>query len=48
MVVEVKREPPIVSEEEIKEHISNVSSMKNNVDAIASQIAMIPALEMTI
>ena len=44
----MSREPPLVSEEEIKDHIINVSSMKNNVDAIASQIAMIPALEMTI
>ena len=29
-------------------HITNINSMKNNVDAIASQIAMIPALEITI
>jgi hypothetical protein len=32
----------------MKEHITNINSMKNNVDAIASQIAMIPALEITI
>ncbi len=37
-----------VSDEEYKEHMTNVSSLKTNVDAIASQIALIPALEMTI
>lgn len=34
--VVVKREPPLVSEQEIKEHITNVKSMKNNVDTIAA------------